>query len=63
MNFRQPFKILLKKYKTLGDDLEVLNMTINAIPSQRPPFSFTEGNLGLMTCVTKIKKWQISHKK
>jgi hypothetical protein len=49
-------KILFKKYQTLNDDLEVVKRVLAVIPDERPPFSFRIDNLGLETCIIKVKK-------
>ncbi|KQM75288.1 hypothetical protein ASE74_20960 [Pedobacter sp. Leaf216] len=54
--FNRDLKFLLKKYRTLNDDLEMVKAIINVRPSQQPPFSFTIDNLGIQTCVIKIKR-------
>ena len=54
--FTKDLKKLLKKYRTLNNDLEVLKKVLEFAPSERPPFSFQIDNLGLKTCVIKVKK-------
>ena len=54
--FQKDLKILLKKYRTLNDDLYVVKQVLTAAPDARPPFSFRIDNLTLETCVIKIKK-------
>jgi mRNA-degrading endonuclease RelE of RelBE toxin-antitoxin system len=54
--FRKDLKSLLKKYRTLNDDLDVVKRVLEIIPNERPPFSFRIDNLGLETCVIKVKK-------
>ncbi len=54
--FKKDLKSLLKKYRTLNDDLEVLKQVLTIAPEARPPFSFRIENLGLETCVIKVKK-------
>jgi hypothetical protein len=54
--FRKDFKYLLKKYRTLHDDLDVVKKVLVVYPDERPPFSFRIDNLGLETCVIKVKK-------
>ncbi|MFA5806727.1 MAG: hypothetical protein WC879_19005 [Melioribacteraceae bacterium] len=54
--FKKDLKNLLKKYRTLNDDLEVLKKVLEIMPGERPPFSFRIDNLGLKTCIIKIKK-------
>jgi len=54
--FNKDLKNLLKKYRTLNDDLEVVKRVLAVIPNERPPFSFRMDNLGLETCIIKVKK-------
>jgi mRNA-degrading endonuclease RelE of RelBE toxin-antitoxin system len=54
--FKRDLKKLLKKYRTLKHDLEVVKKVLEFSPSERSPFSFRIDNLGLETCVIKVKK-------
>lgn len=54
--FKKDLKNLLKKYRTLNDDLDVVKRVLEVAPDERPPFSFRIDNLGLETCVIKVKK-------
>lgn len=54
--FNKDLKQLLKKYRTLNDDLEVVKQDLRDEPKENPPFSFRIDNLGLETCVIKVKK-------
>lgn len=54
--FTQDLKVLLKKYRTLNDDLDVVKKVLEVIPGERPPFSFRMDGLGLTTCIIKVKK-------
>lgn len=54
--FEKDVKQLLKKYRTLKDDLEVVKSILIKKPDDRPPFSFRIDNLGIKTCVVKVKK-------
>lgn len=56
VEFNKDLKTLLKKYRTLNEDLEVVKMVLEVTPQERPPFSFRIDNLGLETCVIKVKK-------
>ena len=38
--FNKDVKRLIKKYRTLHDDLEVVRKVLTVIPDERPPFSF-----------------------
>jgi mRNA-degrading endonuclease YafQ of YafQ-DinJ toxin-antitoxin module len=54
--FKKDLKGLLKKHRTLNDDLNVVKKVLAVAPDARPPFSFRIDNLGLETCVIKVKK-------
>jgi mRNA-degrading endonuclease YafQ of YafQ-DinJ toxin-antitoxin module len=54
--FQKDLKALLKKYRTLNEDLNVVKKVLEVMPDQRPPFSFRIDNLGLETCIIKVKK-------
>ena len=54
--FEKDLKILLKKYRTLHEDLDVVKKVLEVAPDERPPFSYRIDNLGLLTCVIKVKK-------
>jgi hypothetical protein len=56
VEFTKDLKNLLKKYRTLNDDLEVVKKVLEVTPEEKPPFSFRIDNLGLETCVIKVKK-------
>lgn len=54
--YQKDLKALLKKYRTLKDDLNVVKQVLEILPNERPPFSFRIDNLGIETCVIKVKK-------
>ena len=54
--FKRDLKKLLKKYRTLRDDLEIVKKVLEVMPDERPPFSFRISDLGIETCVIKVKK-------
>jgi mRNA-degrading endonuclease YafQ of YafQ-DinJ toxin-antitoxin module len=54
--FKKDLKTLIKKYRTLNDDLDVVKKVLDILPDERPPFSFRIDNLGLKTCIIKVKK-------
>lgn len=54
--FKKDLKSLLKKYRTLNDDLDIVKKVLEVMPEERPPFSFRIDNLGLKTCIIKVKK-------
>jgi hypothetical protein len=47
--FKLDLKILIKKYRTLQQDLVVVKMVFEILPDERPPFSYRIDNLGLKT--------------
>lgn len=53
---RKNLKRLLKRYRTLNDDLEVVMTILRKKPDERPPFSYRIEGLGLETCIIKVKK-------
>jgi len=56
VEFNKDLKKLLKKYRTLKDDIETVKQVLEIVPDERPPFSFRIANLSLETCVIKVKK-------
>lgn len=54
--FKKDLKGLLKKYRTLNEDLEIVKKVLEIMPDERPSFSFRIEGLGLETCVIKVKK-------
>ena len=54
--FEKDLKKLLKRYRTLEDDLEVVRKVLTAEPGERPPFSYRIDGLGIQSCVIKVKK-------
>jgi len=54
--YAKDLKKLLKKYRTLEDDIAIVKQVLIAEPKERPPFSFRIDGLGLQTCVIKVKK-------
>lgn len=54
--FDKDFKQLLKRYRTLNDDLAEVMGILEKKPDERPPFSYRIDGLGLETCVIKVKK-------
>jgi len=54
--FKKDLKSLLKRYRTLNEDLDVLMKVLNDEPEESPPFSFQIEGLGLETCVIKVRK-------
>lgn len=56
IEFSKDLKTLLKKYRTLNQDLEIVRLDLNDEPGESPPFSFRIDNLGIETCIIKVKK-------
>ena len=54
--FKKDLKLLLKKFRSLNDDIEVVKRVLEIIPDERPPFSYRIDNLGIETCMIKVKK-------
>ncbi len=54
--YKKELKALLKRYRTLSDDMMVVKQVLEVFLDERPPFSFRIDNLGMETCVIKVKK-------
>lgn len=54
--FEKDLKKLIKRYRTLTDDLTDVKTILKVKPEERPPFSFRIDNLGIETCIIKVKK-------
>jgi mRNA-degrading endonuclease RelE of RelBE toxin-antitoxin system len=54
--FNKDLKKLLKKYRSLNDDLEIVKKVLKMEPKERPPFSYLIDGLGIEKCVIKVKK-------
>lgn len=54
--FGKDLKALLKRYRTLKDDLNVVKVILRKKPEERVPFSYRINNLGIETCVIKVRK-------
>lgn len=54
--FGRDRKKLVKKYKSIPDDLETVKQVLEIMPDERPPFSYRINNLGIETCIIKVKK-------
>lgn len=54
--YKRDFKYLLKKYATLDNDLTAVMRVLEVSPDERPPYSYQIDNLGLETCIIKVKK-------
>lgn len=54
--FDKDIKRLLKKYKSIEDDLVTIKSILEILPNARPPFSYMIDNLGVTVPIIKIKK-------
>ena len=54
--FEKDLKKLLKRYRSLEDDLTIVRKVLTAEPGERPPFSYRIDGLGIQSCVIKVKK-------
>jgi hypothetical protein len=54
--YQRDLKTLLKKYRTLNDDLNVVRKVLDILPDERPPFSYRIDGLGVGNCIIKVKK-------
>jgi len=54
--FKKDVKVLLKKYRTLEEDLTIIRLILKTKPDERPTFSFNINNLGIKTCIIKVRK-------
>ncbi len=54
--YSKDLKQLLKKFRSLSDDIAELKKVLTVEPDAVPPFSFHIDGLGITTCVIKVKK-------
>jgi hypothetical protein len=54
--YLKDLKQLLKKYRTLNEDISELKKTLAVEPNEDPPFSYRIESLGITTCIVKVKK-------
>lgn len=54
--YKKDLKSLLKKYRTLNDDIGVVKKVFEVKPNERPPFSYRIDNLGIESCIIKVRK-------
>jgi mRNA-degrading endonuclease YafQ of YafQ-DinJ toxin-antitoxin module len=54
--FDKDLKFLLKKYRTLNEDLAEVKKILKKKPDERAPFSYRIENLGMEMCIIKVKK-------
>ena len=55
-DYDKDVKRLLKKYRTLEEDIDFVKKVLCVRPNARPPYSFQIEGLGITTCVIKVKK-------
>jgi len=56
IELEKDLKLLLKKYRSLNEDLTEIKTILKKKPDERPPFSYRIDNLGIETCIIKVKK-------
>ena len=56
VEFKRDLKLLLKKFRTLNDDLDVLKRVLEIHPDERPPFSSRIPDTGADSCTIKLRK-------
>ncbi len=54
--YLKDLKSLSKKYKSLPDDMKVVEKILATFPDARPPFSFELDGLRIKECIIKVKK-------
>lgn len=54
--YDKDLKKLLKKYRTLTNDIEDVKKVLRIRPNAQPSFSFRIDGLGIESCVIKVKK-------
>ncbi len=56
--FNRDLKKLLKKYRSLNEDLETIKKVLRVQPNETPPFSFQISGLGIQSppYIIKVKK-------
>ena len=54
--FEKDLKQLFKRYRTLKEDLGEVKTILKKKPEERAPFSFRIADLGIETCIIKVKK-------
>lgn len=54
--YRKDLKVLSKKYRTLEADMDVIRKVLTTRPDEHPPFSYRIDDLGIVTCIIKVKK-------
>lgn len=54
--FRKDLKGLLKKYRSLNEDLAIIKKVLSVDPDAAPPFSYRIDGLKTKSCIIKIRK-------
>ena len=54
--YHKDLKQLLKKFRSLTDDISELKKVLAVDPDAAPPYSYRIEGLGISTCVIKVKK-------
>ena len=54
--YLRDIKKLAKKYRTLPADIEIVKKVLTVKPEENPPHSFRIDNLGIESCIIKMKK-------
>jgi mRNA-degrading endonuclease RelE of RelBE toxin-antitoxin system len=54
--FNKDLKRLLKKYRSLDDDIDIVKKVLVVYPDERPPFSYQIADLRVQSCIIKVKK-------
>ncbi|MDQ3017420.1 MAG: hypothetical protein M3R25_11965 [Bacteroidota bacterium] len=56
VEFRKDLKQLLKRFRTLEEDMITIKLDLADEPGEQPPFSYRIEGLGIKTCIIKVKK-------
>lgn len=54
--YKKDLKKLLKKFRSLPEDMNIVKQVLAVCPDERPPFSFRIDNLGIQICIIKVRK-------
>lgn len=54
--FSKDLKFLKKRFRSLDEDLIEVKLILSKKPAERPPFSYRINDLGIETCIIKVKK-------
>lgn len=54
--YKKDLKKLLKKFRSLPQDIIIVKQVLAVCPDERPPFSFRIDNLGIQICIIKVRK-------